>query len=497
MGNDNKIKIQNPQEIHDKVMLFLGDELTSLHKSSSDQLYDIESEYEKTKKNRSAYTTVALVLCCLIVGGLAFTMTKFINTSNKEIAVSLQEFDDLNLKNLLDTVSTAQVNYDNAVKNKAIIEAEMEVRLKNAQDSYDNDVFVLDSMKFSSKKRYNKELDIIKARYRENVKAVHDEFDQQVIFADKEVEAYKAQLAEFDAAKVASAREQEKALDTERKLRDLEQKRLTEKYEKRIAELNDKNSKMQKKHTEDIRNSVVTVSQKYQAEIATLDPQLNDENANEIILAAEENPKDDVDSSLFISENSSSQDAALEVILTEYQKIYDDYKYLDDEIASLPLKNSIPNYKKATRNLVNQMGETFLSTTTDFYKENLNLNNKVQKLSSDLQKEQKITEEKLENQRENYESVLVNLLTVAKTNAIITKIENEQIDVFVAPKAAYLITTEGANAEFKADKTIKGKIFRNEKGKYYFEVGSDKEGNKFEVDFSKIEPGLTVKILSK
>ncbi len=491
MGNDNKIKIQNPQEIHDKVMLFLGDELTSLHKSSSDQLYDIESEYEKTKKNRSAYTTVALVLCCLIVGGLAFTMTKFINTSNKEIAVSLQEFDDLNLKNLLDTVSTAQVNYDNAVKNKAIIEAEMEVRLKNAQDSYDNDVFVLDSMKFSSKKRYNKELDIIKARYRENVKSVHDEFDQQVIFAEKEVEAYKAQLAEFDAAKVASAREQEKALDTERKLRDLEQKRLTEKYEKRIAELNDKNSKMQKKHTEDIRNSVVTVSQKYQAEIATLDPQLNDENANEIILAAEENPKDDVDSALFISENSSSQDAALEVILTEYQQIYDDYKYLDDEIASLPLKNSIPNYKKATRNLVNQMGETFLQTTTEYYEKN-------EELTSTLKAERQEHETKLDKIQSDYEVILQSLLPSAKTNAIITSTDGvNQIDIYVLPKAAYLITSEGADAEFKADKTIKGKIFRNEKGKYYFEIGTDKEGNRLQVDFSKVEPGLAVKILSK
>jgi hypothetical protein len=89
-------------------------------------------------------------------------------------------------------------------------------------------------------------------------------------------------------------------------------------------------------------------------------------------------------------------------------------------------------------------------------------------------------------------------MTLAKTNAVLAFAEDyETMPVYVAGKARYLITDEGADAEFKADKTVKGKIFRSEDGTFYFDVAVDKEGNKLPVNFSAITPGTPVKILSK
>ena len=47
------------------------------------------------------------------------------------------------------------------------------------------------------------------------------------------------------------------------------------------------------------------------------------------------------------------------------------------------------------------------------------------------------------------------------------------------------------------DKTIKGKILRAGDDSFYFEVGSDKNGERLEVNFESIAPGTPVKILSK
>lgn len=497
MDNDNKVEIKNPQEIHDKVMLFLGEELDSLHKSTVDQLYNIDEEYEKTKKNKSPFTIVTLVLCCVFVFGVAFTMTKIISSKNKDIEVSLQEFEDLNLKGLLDTVSNAQSNYDNAVKNKVIVETDLEIRLKNAQDTYDNDVFVLDSMNISNKKTYNSRLDQIKLAYEENVKSIHEEFDPKIVLAEKEIQAYKEQLAEFDAAKVQSAREQEKALDTERKLRDLEEKRLTEKYEKRIAELNDKNTQMQKKHTEDIRASVATVSQKYQAEIDTLDPKLKDEKANAIILDKELNPVSDVDGNSYAAERNITSEKYTSIV-NKYQQLYEDYKYLDKTVASIPQKYSIPKYVKASHQLVNQMGDSFLNATADFYEETVLLNNQMNKLKADFERERMENRAAMKAQQERYEAGYETMLTLAKTSAAIIYADDyENIKVYVTPKARYLVTEVGADAEIKATKAVKGKIFRNEEDDFYFVVGEDKDGNTLEVDFATIIPGTAIKILSK
>lgn len=547
MDNDNKVKITNPQEIHEKVMLFLGDELDLIHKKSVDQLYNIETEYSKTKKNRSPYTIIVLAICCVVVFGIAYLMSKSISNQNKEISVSLDEFEDLNLRSLLDTVSSAQANYDNAVKNKAMIEADMETKLKNEKNTYDNEVFVLDSMNISIKRRYNQRLAEIKAKYNANVKAIHDEYDSQILLANKEVESYKSQLAEFDAAKVKAAKEQEKALDTERKLREIEEKKITEKYEKRISELNEKNSDMRKKHTDEIRNSVASVSQRYQAEIDALDPTLTDEKADLIIQSVSQNQNEDLDIFAFLNEQEIT-DENLNAMVNNYNQLYEDYKYLDDAVASIPQKNSIPLYVSTTRQLVNEMGETYLETTVNHYKETVNLNNRIKRLNDDIESNRVAYEQKLDNQRiaftneinnlndvleserieheqtlqnqkaefdnklENerykneqnlnnqktrYESCYETMMATAKTSAIITKAEGyDLIEVYVTPKARYLITEEGADAEIKTELPIKGKIHRDINDNFYFEIGADEEGNKIEVDFSTVIPGLSIKILS-
>ena len=48
--------------------------------------------------------------------------------------------------------------------------------------------------------------------------------------------------------------------------------------------------------------------------------------------------------------------------MDSYQKIFDDYSYLDKTVASIPQKNSIPSYVAASHKLVNSMGENFINT---------------------------------------------------------------------------------------------------------------------------------------
>ena len=120
MGNDNKItEEQKSNQIHKEVMLFLGKELERIHQTSSEQTYNIEKEYAKTRKNHSPFSALMLIGCFLVVLAIAFIITKTISSKNEDISVSVAAFDDLNLKNLLNTVGAAQTNYENAVKKRS------------------------------------------------------------------------------------------------------------------------------------------------------------------------------------------------------------------------------------------------------------------------------------------------------------------------------------------------------------------------------------------
>ena len=494
MGNDNKItEEQKSNQIHKEVMLFLGKELERIHKTSSEQTYDIEKEYAKSKKNHSPFSAIMLISCFLIVLAIAFIMTKKISAQNEEITVSVAEFDDLNLKNLLNTVGAAQTNYDNAVKKRATIEGDMTVKLRAAEDAHTNDIFVIDSMTRLTKKKRAELVNEAEKKYMDALAAVHEEFDGQLAQADKEVAEYKSQLAEFDAAKVQAAQEKEKALDTERRVKELEQKKIKDQYESRIAELNKKLADTQQKNSNDMRTAVSSVSAQYQAEIALLDPRLKDEEAAKIIEQAGSGETADFDAATALNARGISSDKVT-AAMNEYQKIYDDYKYLDSAVAAIPQKNSIPSYVSASHKLVNKMGQTFADTTASLYRETVQLNEKINAVSGQLAESRRQNEEQKAVYEESYET----LLGLAKTNAIIVSASDyENMRVYVTGKARYLITESGADAEFKTDKAIKGKIFRAEDDSFYFVVGEDKEGNRLEVDFSTLLPGTPVKILSK
>lgn len=497
MDNDNKItKISEEQkanQIHNEVMLFLGKELERIHQTSSEQTYNIENEYAKSKKNHSPFSALMLIGCFLVVFSIAFIMTKTISSHNEEISVSVAEFDDLNLKNLLNTVTAAQTNYDNAVKQRAAVEGDMAVKLKAAEDSHTNDIFVIDSMTRLSRKKRAELIYEADKNYKEALAAIHEEYDAQLVQAEKEIEEYKAQLAEFDAAKVQAAKEKEKALDSERKVKELEQKKIKDQYEIRIAELNKKLSDTQEQNTEAIRSAVSAVSAQYQTELALLDPKLNDEKAGSIIQKTKNTAAPDFNAtSALAQKNISSQ--KLSNTMNEYQKLYDDYKYLDKVVRDVPQKNSIPTYTAASRELVNEMGAAFVNTTASLYNETVQLNEKINSLSNELTESKK----QISDQQAFYEQTYETLLSLAKTNAVIMfATDYDNMRVYVTGKARYLITEEGADAEFKADKTVKGKIFRAEDNSFYFEVGTDKNGETYEVNFDSIVPGTPVKILSK
>lgn len=503
MDNDNKVvSEEESKNIHNEVLLFLGDELERIHHETESKSYDLEGEYAKTKKHKTFFTTIILVCTFVFVIGIAWGLSAIISKHDEEVTVSLAEFDDLNLKGLLDTVSKTQAQYDNALKNKMNLQNDLDTAIRAADSKLDDDIFIIDSMKLRSKAVYDKKIAEVKAEYRQTIKAIHEQYDAQIAMAEKETEEYKKQLDEYNTTKIESAKEKERLLDSERQLRELQEKELTDKYEKRIADLEKSMQNLRIRNTENMKKSVSEVADKYQAEIDQLDPVIEDESANEVIAQAMEFQTDDFDAEYSLSERSLSSEK-LAAKFEKYQDLYDNYAFLDSYVASIPQKNSIPSYVEASHELVNEMSEIFLNTTIDAHQENVQLSNKIEKLNKDIDDLQVKMDTALKTQKEEqkqyYEAPLIGLLTAAKANAMIISIESqEKINIFINPKARYLVGSEGADVEIKTAKTsYKGKVVRDSEDNFLFVPGVDKNGNVIPVDITTLEPGMVVKILSK
>jgi len=483
MDNDNKIEKKGTKKIqrHDEVLLFLDEELKNLKKGSNKDVYDIKKEYAKTAKNKSPFTHAVLFATAVVVFIVALTMSIVIKKQNQQIKVQVEVFDDLNLRDLLDTVSKSQSEYDNAVKNKATLESTQTRLIKEAEAKRDNDLFVLDTLKLS-KAEYEKRGNAIRSECNSTISSIQAEYAPQIAEMDSQIDVYQKRMSEYDTAKVQQAQEQEKALNSERQLRQLEQKELTSRYETQIADLQKSMDNLRVRNQEAIRKSVKEVQTIYQAEIDRLDPVVKDPAADSIVQNTKQNYVTGLDSAGLLA--LASEDAELTESVKTYQKYYEDFEYLNKKVAAVPQKNTIPSYVKANSQLVKEMGQTFADTTKDLYNKNAEL------------------ERQLSETKKQTEVIYSGLLTTARSNALVSTVLGENdIQVFIAERARYLVNPEtGVNAEFTVGKTVvKGRVKIDEDGCFRFYMPEDEEGNvqPLPVEVSAVIPGTLVKLISK
>ena len=514
MDNDNKINVSEKR--HQEVLLFLNDELSRLQTTNSASSYDLEKEYAKTKKNKSPFVFILLSVTVLVILLASWGITAGINKQNEEITVNLQEFEGLNVKNLLDSVSKVQANYDTAMKNKMNIMSDRDAAIRKAEEKRDSDYFLIDSLSLDSAE-VKKRKAAVAAEYENAVALVAQVYDPQLAMADTELAEYKKQLDEYDTAKLEAARKQEQALDSERRVHQLEMDKLAKDYEKRIAEIQDAYAVERKNSAEQIRNSVTQVSQKYINEIAQLDPDLKNDKMKLLVDLLSSLDTEEFDAVAFAQDNEI-EDETLVRGLTDFQGTYEQYNSVREPMEAIPYKNTMPAYLKTTKNLVETMGKAFENTALKVNQEKIALNDRIDGLNGEIAGlNNRIEQIKKDNEAEkkqlkadfveekallakDYTGIYDGMLASVKAQAVVISAHSkEKIRIYVIESQRAHITENGVGAEIKGTKSVKGVIkpIEDEPGFYLFENALDKNGNPVDFDFDLIAPGQIVKVSAK
>ena len=518
MGNDNKISKAsvNTEQRHKEVLLFLNEELNRLQTGKASESYNLEKEYEKTKKNRSLFSFLILFISLAVVFLIAWGITAGINKQNEEITVNLQEFEGLNIKNLLDSVSKVQANYDAAMKNKTNIISDRDVALHKAEEKRDSDLFLVDSLSLD-KPEADKRKKTVYEEYEQAVALVNEVYDPQLVLADNELAEYKKQLDEYDTAKLEAARQQEQALDSERRVHQLEMDKLSGEYEKRIADIQEAFAKERQNNSDQIRKSLTEVSQKYIAEIDQLDPDLSKNILQPVVNVINSQEEQSFDYEKFLEENEVTDETVKEG-LAKFQETYTQYTLVRGPMESIPYKKSVPQYLSASKKLVEDMGATFEETSLKMAGEKQELNVKIDSLGKEINglnaqidklkrdnetEKQQLKEAFIQEKAElakDYTTIYDGMLASVKAQAVVISAHSkDKIRIYVIESQRAHITAAGVGAEIKATKSVKGVIkpIADEPGFYLFESALDKNGNPVDFDFGLVAAGQIVKVSAK
>ena len=76
------------------------------------QQYDAQEEFARTRKNRSPFVPLTILGLIIVFGGVSFFVTRMIQEQSRSIEINIQDFQDVNLREILDQAERLQNELD-------------------------------------------------------------------------------------------------------------------------------------------------------------------------------------------------------------------------------------------------------------------------------------------------------------------------------------------------------------------------------------------------
>lgn len=258
LDNGNKTSPEmDPQTtslIEKSKALFLRDIISEF--KNKQQHYDIGEEFAKTKKNRSVLIYVIILGMVALFSIGVYVLTNYIQTNSKNIIVDIDDFKDVRLQELLDTVKRYETGLHQTRRELAdlVNKRNLEIHGIN-EDAARRESIVTSGTTDEAERR--RQISQIRSGANAQIASINEKYQPQIEEKEQKIAEFEMNIAEYDTKQIEQARQQEENLNNQQKLFDFELAKLTEYYETQIASLNNQyetDTTALKNHNISIRN---------------------------------------------------------------------------------------------------------------------------------------------------------------------------------------------------------------------------------------------------
>jgi len=230
MGDDNEIR----QLVRHESESFLK---TALDQSKDVvKTYDVDVEYAKTKRNKSFVVVGATVVAIVILSVAAFAVTRSIEHRIAAAPVDVAAFDDLNLKDILDTTKRNEGDRERAKLELSQLQSDLSSSLAAADRDMQSAGESIKARAASADDE-TRQLKAAAAAAESKKKSLRAEFAAALAKKNAELAAIQKKIDQYDTRMVEQAKKQQVLLASERIVFDIEKKKQSDLYEARISEL--------------------------------------------------------------------------------------------------------------------------------------------------------------------------------------------------------------------------------------------------------------------
>jgi len=274
MDNENKVEEGSSlPPARRGVDMFLRDLQVEM---AEKELYNLDEEFAKTKKNKSTVFWLTLTVFVAFFAVLALLITWYIQNETRKVAVNIQSFEDVNLKDVLDKSKEYEGQMRFAKRELTEINAEKASAADSIRTDYEQRITLVQASRLSQEE-IDRQVRSLKAERDRALANSAAKYDAQIAEKEAEIAEIQAKIDSYDARLVQKAKEQEELLNNQQKLFDIKLQNTTDYYESLLKKQEQSNveeirklntyresliSELKERHAEEIKQLILTYNPK-------------------------------------------------------------------------------------------------------------------------------------------------------------------------------------------------------------------------------------------
>ena len=200
--------------------------------------YDVELEFARTKRNRNRFVPLMIVgliaVCTIAVVGV----TWFIQSNSRNIAIEVEDFVGVNLREVLDEAQRLQNELDAVMRELRQVIGDRDDRIETIERKRDQEITLLTNADFTSAQR-GARVNQVNARAAAEIETASAEAAPRIDELEERIAELRSAIDQYDTRQLEQARAQAEILNNERRLFELQLQETTDSYESQIETLTD------------------------------------------------------------------------------------------------------------------------------------------------------------------------------------------------------------------------------------------------------------------
>lgn len=232
MGNDNKITPDSRELTHEAATIFIKEDITH---NQPPELYDLDAEFANKRKNRSKITTVSLILFTFLFSLAAFIVTQYIEYQNSRIPISINAFEDVNLREIFDKAKQYENEMKDAVRDLDDIYTARDNALSQLRSDAENRIRIIEAGNSDNKSSL---INRVNLELKETLETEEALWQEKADNAKEKIDSIQDKIDAYDTRILEKAKEQESIINNQQKRFDMEMEKSVQYYENKIQEIN-------------------------------------------------------------------------------------------------------------------------------------------------------------------------------------------------------------------------------------------------------------------